>query len=939
MGKLALTTCMILALALCTLSAVGGTRIDRSAIEVAALTVEDQVAPMGIDVSSPRLSWRFAPGRHPSLQYAYEIRVFESAGPIAAASPVWDSGRIESHESINQPYAGPPLKSRAIYRWQVRVWDQAGLASAWSSMGQWEMGLLSQADWGARWIGGLGTDQIPLLRREFVLKAGIVKARLYATSHGLYQIYLNGNRVGNAEFTPGFTSYHRRLQYQTYEITDLLTPGPNAIGALLGPGWYVGKVGIGDEWGSKPHAYGDRMLLFAQVEVTYADGSVDRLVTDQSWKASKSPITLSGIYEGESYDARLEQARWDRSGFNDSDWRHADEFNEPTSELVAQSGPVVKEFEEIAPQSVTMRPNGEVILDMGRNMVGRMRFSVRGKAGITLSLRHGEILDSKGDLYTDNLLHAAQTVRYTLRGGATELFEPHFSYQGFRYVAVSGYPAPLRKEAFRGIVLHSATPFIGEFRTSNADLNRLQQNILWSQKGNFFTIPTDCPQRDERMGWTGDIQIFAATAAFNADVEPMLERWLKDLSADQRSSGSVPFVIPNVHDVVTRSPISSVRDFAGAAGWGDAATVVPWSLYVAYDDRRVLENQYESMVKWVGYEKSRAGPALIWKGDFQWGDWLGMGGERTDDALIATAYFAHSTDLLSRAAKVLGNTSEAQQYSQLFDEIRTAFRRTFVNQNTVVGTGTQTAYVLALNFGLLRDDQVAAAARHLVERVHADGHLTTGFLGTAGLLFALSNNGYFEDAYELLLNKNPPSWLYPITKGATTMWESWDGIRPDGSLQNPDVNSFNHYALGAVGSWMYRVIAGIRPDESAPGYRHIIFAPHPGGGLRYATAFLMTPYGRAGVFWQTIGSRLSLSIEIPPNTTATVEIPANSVSINGRRVRVSDTHKLDLSAGRFHLGYLNAPATNVLEKASKASVGDFRKAEAVSGVFRPVLGE
>jgi alpha-L-rhamnosidase len=892
-----------------------------AAVDVVDLRSELRVSPLGIDVPQPRLSWRLRSDVRETLQTAYQLRVAASQAALLASSDLsWDTGRIVSGESTQILYAGPTLHSRQRIYWQVRVWNQNGAISGWSAPAMWEMGLLSPSDWSARWVESQDiTDRVPMFRRDFLLRGNVRQARAYVTSRGLYQLYLNGRRVGDAELTPGWTSYEKRLQYQTYDVTDLMVKGNNATGAFLGEGWYRGAFGFQ----GAPHHYGEHTALLVQLEINYEDGTTDRIVSDQQWRTSTGPILQSSIIAGESYDARLEQVGWLRSGFDDSQWRAARAIDAPLDILIAQSGPPVRKIQEIFPRAITAAPDGGFIVDMGQNMVGWVRLSVRGPAGTVVTLRHGEVLDDKGNLYTDNLRTAKQTVRYTLKGSDVEVYEPHFTFQGFRYVAVAGYPGKPTPKDIVGIVVHSDIEHGGDFETSNPLLNQLQHNIVWGENGNFVDIPTDCPQRDERLGWTGDAEVFAPTAAFNADVEGFFSKWLKDLAADQLANGSVPWVVPNVLDVMPDAMRAVFGEAtAGAAGWGDAATVIPWTLYLAYGDVQVLQDQYQSMNRWVQFERERAGKDLVWHGGFQFADWLDFGSAArnnfgaTDPDLVATAYFAHSADLLSRAARVLNRPADAVQDAELFADVRAAFQRKFVASDGSVGTGTQTGYVLALQFGLVPDNLSAAAAQHLADDVRRQGHLTTGFLGTPGILFALSENGYLDVAYHLLLRDEYPSWLYPVKHGATTIWERWDGVKEDGTFQSPGMNSFNHYAYGAVGDWMYRVVAGINSDSAAPGYKHILIEPHPGGGLTSASASHDTPYGKVTSSWQEADGQFRLAVSIPPNTTARLTLPFAAIDHileDGKPISIADgifavrqsgsQSVVDIGSGRYEFSY------------------------------------
>jgi alpha-L-rhamnosidase len=856
-------------------------------IQVTELKCDYLVNPLGIDNLAPVLGWTLKSSARGVAQSAYQYRVALDGDDIAdAASILFDSGKVASDQSQHIEYSGPALETAKRYCWQARVWDQHGQASEWSDTAWWEMGLLGASDWRASWIEpAASVGNHCLVRKSFPLRGKVRRARLYATAHGLYQIELNGRRVGDGELAPGWTSYAKRLQYQTYDVTALLKE-ENAIGALLSEGWYCGVL----LWNDDGKHYGARTGLLAQLAVEYDDGSVEHITTDGEWTTSAGPIVAAGIYMGETYDARLEPAGWSEAGFDDSKWAPALVVPDPDAPLVAQAGPPVKNTEELTPVAVLRGPSGETILDMGQNMVGWTRLRVSGPAGATVTLRHAEVLTQDGALYTENLRKAAQTIAYTLKGEGVETYEPHFTFMGFRYVEVTGWPGELREGDLVGVVVHSDIPKAGDFEASNPLLNKLQHAIWWGQRGNFVDVPTDCPQRDERMGWTGDAQVFAPTAAFNADVSAFFRKWLKDLTSDQRPDGNVAFVVPDVWQIVKPTRFSDAPqeiqsrppfEAAGGAGWGDAAVIVPWSMYLAYGDPRFLREQYESMKGWVGYQRERAGDDFIWSGDFHFGDWLDFGSSTshrfgmTDHDLLATAFFARSTDLLSRAAGVLGETEDQKRYEAQFRAIRKAFQEKYVRPDATIGEGTQTPYVLALEFNLLEQPwQRKAAAAHLVEDVRARGHLTTGFLGTPWLLFVLSDNGYLDDAYMLLNRMEFPSWLYPISKGATTIWERWDGLRPDGAFQDVRMNSFNHYAYGAVGDWMYKTIAGINIDPQAPGYKRVVIAPQPGGGLTSASARHRSVYGEVVSSWRKDGDRLSLSVVVPPNASGSVRIPS-----------------------------------------------------------------
>jgi alpha-L-rhamnosidase len=844
---------------------------------VVAPHVEYMVNPVGMDVRSPRLSWQLRSDARGVTQSAYQVRVAAAPADLTRGrNLIWDSGRVASGESIQRPYAGPPLRSGQRYYWQVRIWDAAAKTpSTWSEPAHWEMGLLDPSDWKASWIepdlaGDAATAQpVPFLRREFKLRGPVARARAYVTSHGLYEMRLNGRPVGDQLFTPGWTSYNKRLQYQTFDVTPLLVPGDNAVGVALGDGWYRGGLA----WEGRRNVYGDRLALLCQIEIVYEDGRRDLIGSDEAWKAATGPILMSDIYQGETYDARLERPGWDRAGFDDRSWSAVRTAVHRKDLLIAPLAPAVRRIEEIKPVKILRTPAGDTVVDMGQNMVGWVRLAVEGAPGATVTLRHAEVLDKAGNFYTENLRGARSVLRYTLRGGGRETYEPHFTFQGFRYVAVDGYPGELTPASLTGVVIHSDMPRTGELETSSPLVNQLQRNIVWGQKGNFLDVPTDCPQRDERLGWTGDAQVFARTAAFNMDVAGFFSKWMGDLAADQYANGSVPYVVP---DVLTRPD----KPAAGSAAWADAAVIIPWTMYLAYGDVRILERQYDSMARWVAFMRERAGDDLVWDGDFHFGDWLAFATTRADypgattgKDLIATAFFAHSTDLLQRMARLLGKNEEAARYAGQFSRIKAAFRREFVTEDGRVGENTQTAYALALQFDLLPEGLRAGAAKRLARDVRERKHLTTGFVGTPYLCHVLSRYGYLDEAYLLLSREEYPSWLYPVKQGATTIWERWDGQKPDGTFQSAGMNSFNHYAYGAIGEWMYRVMAGIEIDEAAPAYKHTLIQPRPGGAFTSVRASHETMYGKVTSAWTSKDGVFDLAVTVPANTRATVRLP------------------------------------------------------------------
>jgi len=864
--------------------------------------------PLGIEETAPRFFWKLSSDKNNTLQTAYEIRVSLDPGFNDPAALVYSTGIKASGQSVQVAYEGPELLSQTRYYWQVRAWDNHGRVSGWSETAYWEMGLLGPDEWLAEWIEPSWDEDVdkmqpsPMLRAEFSLKSGIASARVYVSSHGLYEMSINGQRVGDDLFTPGWTSFNKRVQYQTYDVTGLLKQDDNAVGVMLGDGWYRGFIG----WGTQRNYYGERLALIAQIVVGYNDGTTEVIPTGDHWKASTGPVLHSDIYNGEYYDARLEMPGWTEAGFDDSHWKPVLVKDHGKGKLIAPQGPPVVSIQELKPVDMFVTPQGDTVIDMGQNMIGWLRLKVEGPGGTRVVLRHAEVLDRDGNFYTENLRSADQENTYILKGGGLETWEPRFTFQGFRYVAVHGFPGELTKDAITGVVIHSLMEPTGHFDCSHPLVNRLQHNIVWGQKGNFLDVPTDCPQRDERMGWTGDAQVFARTANTCMNTSAFFTKWLGDVIADQFESGSVPHVVPNVLGA----------NAGGAAGWADAATIVPWSMYEYFGDLRILEHQYESMKAWVGYMKERAGrlgDPYIWSGDFHFGDWLSFNttrsdypGAYTERDMIATAYFARSTDLLARSARLLGRDADASHYEELLENIKRSFQDEFVTPRGRVISDTQTSHLLALRYDLLPEALRPLAARQLLSNVQRYGHLTTGFLGTPHLNHVLSEFGHTEQAYALLLREAYPSWLYPVTMDATTIWERWDGIRPDGSFQDKGMNSFNHYAYGAIGEWLVKEVAGIKNID--PGYRSLLIAPNPGGGLSHARAIQTTLYGRVASAWQFENGQFLLEVEVPANSSAEVILPyarPGDVRVNGRTLLQStDIQRYHTDSGRLsvHLG-------------------------------------
>ena len=764
---------------------------------------------------------------------------------------------MESGESLWIPYGGAALGSRDQVWWQVSVWvgDEV---SPWSPAAFFEVGLLAPSDWSAEWIGGrlVGGPRsyvpVPFFTGEVELGKDIVDARLYASALGVYEARINGHRVGDQELAPGWTDFGHRVRYQVFDVTGLLKQGTNAVEAAVGDGWYCGNLG----WDGR-QIFGRQPLFIGQLEVVYGDGSRQTFGTDSSWKHAYGPIVEADLLMGQSVDMRNEL----------SDWEPA-VVHSPGACLVATDSPPIRVTEEIVPievKEIPSWPAAKWMFDMGQNMVGRIRLRVTGEPGQTLIIRYGEMLDKNGKLYTENLRSARQTDYYTLGSSVEEVWEPQFTFHGFRYVEISGLVGPATSATVTGIVLHSDVDKTGDFECSDPLISQLQKNIDWGQRGNFVDVPTDCPQRDERLGWTGDAQVFVRTAAFNRDVDLFFRKYAQDLEDSQFESGAIPPFAPRI----------KVLSHEGGPAWADAFLICPWEIYQAYGDLEILRRHFPAMQRYFSFlEETSLENRRCWQdytGFHGFGDWLSHEAN-TPLELIGTAFFAHAAGLLSKIASVLGESGLASAYTQRFLEIRQTFRDRFITPQGFVASGTQTAYVLALHFDLMPDELRATAMQELVDDIgRRNWRLSTGFIGTPYLCDVLTKGGRLDVAYKLLNQKAWPSWLYPVTKGATTIWERWDGWTEEKGFQDPGMNSFNHYAYGAIGDWLYTTVLGISAFE--PSYKRITLACQPGGGLDWAKGYLDCPYGRIESSWRISEGRFEWDVTVPPNTLAFVTVP------------------------------------------------------------------
>ncbi|MEH7493840.1 alpha-L-rhamnosidase [Neobacillus niacini] len=906
--------------------------------------------PLGFELNRLSLSWITESGDSKS--------VFQKAAQVTIATDenfdhiLFDSGKSSEIDSL----AFTPdiqLKARTRYYWRVTVWGDAG--DQIISEKAWFETAKMDEPWAGKWIApDMDKDIHPLIRRNFNLPAKVVSARLYICGLGLYEAEINGKKVGDEYFAPGYNAYDFWLQYQTYDVTEQVKNGENTIGIKLGNGWYKGRFGLD---GGYLDMYGSEFAVKAEVIVMLADGSTFIVATDEAWKCARSPITFSGIYDGEFYDANLESKDWSLPIFDDSNWKKAVLTEVHTEQFQARLSLPVKIMEERKPIDIIYTPAGETVLDFGQEMTGWVRFRSHSSKGAKLHLQYGEILQN-GNFYRENLRTAKAEYIYISDGIEKEV-QPNFTFYGFRYVKLTGFEGEINLADFTGCVIYSDIETTGAIETSNPFVNQLFQNVLWGQKGNFLDVPTDCPQRDERMGWTGDAQVFAPTACYNMYSPAFFQKYMFDLREEQkRMGGSVPNTVPRVK---SKEGGSGLIDIHGSSVWGDAATIIPWTLFVQYGDKELLRSQFDTMKDWVDYIKKmdeESGGKRLWQEGFHFGDWLALdnndpnspfGG--TEIQYIASAYYCYSSELVAKTAAVLGNSELAERYAQLANEIREAIIYEYFSPSGKSTINTQTAMIVALYMNLIPERMRPRVIKDLRAKLRENKmHLTTGFVGTPYFCPVLSENGANEDAYTLLLNDDYPSWLYSVKMGATTIWERWNSVLPDGSISDTGMNSLNHYAYGSIAQWMYQQMCGINPVEEVPGYRKINISPKVNGKLTEAKAELFSASGYIESGWKiNDDGSLTLNFTIPFNSTANVVLPDAAladITVNGQPLSSSgikayqqDSNLLcELVAGNYTFDYV--PTQNyLLTYSSHNTIKDLLNNEAASQIFKEVIPE
>ncbi|MBC8767711.1 family 78 glycoside hydrolase catalytic domain [Arenibacter sp. BSSL-BM3] len=857
---------------------------DSKSLTVLEPRVEYHENPEGLDVRQPRFSWILKGEGRNRVQSAYQITVASSKEKLSQdQADIWDSGKVVSNQTNQIVYQGIPLVSATKYYWKVRVWDESDMVSTWSNPAYWSMGLLKFANWQGLFIGhdvgynkadkydSLYLPPARYLRKSFSLNKKIKKATAYTTALGLYELRLNGNKVGEANFLPGWTDYNKRLYYQTFDITNNLREGENVIGAVIADGWYAGYIGYAllVRLDRVREFYGVNPSFMGQIQIEYEDGSIETIASDQTWKSNEGAIREADIIMGETYDARLENAGWDTPNYDDSQWKKPKVYTYPNGKLEAYPGTQVKNTEILKPIAMTEPSPGTYVFNLGKNIAGIAELKVQGPKGTKVQLRFGEILKNDGQIQTENLRKARATDTYILKGDGVETWKPKFTYHGFQYVEVTGFPGKPTLETITGHVLSSIETDASTFGSSNAMNNTLFKNIKTTQSANFFEIPTDCPQRDERLGWTGDAEIYMRSATYNSDVAAFMTKFLVDLDDAQRWYGAYPNFAP--------FPYSRPNQYAPA--WMDAGVIIPYNLYKVYNDTRIVEYMYKGMEKFMQFQEDASTDYLRPGGGNNWGDWLAVNEETSHD-YVGASFYGYDAKLMAKMAEALGKTEDATKYANLFENIKNAFVQKYILDNGRTIEDTQTSYALALYFDLYPNDLAEKGAARLAEKIEKNGFkFSTGFLGTKHVMLALSKYGYDDISYKIFQQTEYPSWGYSVENGSTSIWERWNSYTKDdaeNSDLNAKMNSFSHYAFGSVAEWMFQHAVGIDTEDA--GYRNIIIKPAISKEMDYINGSYKSINGNISSAWNWKGREVQMKIEIPVNTKAKVYIPTVEIS-------------------------------------------------------------
>lgn len=864
-----------------TLLAAGGVA---GAMGISNLRCEYMTDPLGIDNSNPELSWFLKSFKKDQGQAAYRILVASEAAKLKKnIGDLWDSGKVTCDDTTGIVYSGKELSSGMECFWKVMVWGKSAKQGGWSRSAKWTMGLLDSQQWKGAWIGfdkpRVDAEKIfnakkqakeknnyllvspRFLRKEFRVGKPVKRATLYASALGNYEMSINGKSVGDDFFAPGWTDYRIRVYYNTYDVTEMVKEGENAIGGILADGWYAGHVGFKkyrDHYGKNPR-------LSGQLVIEHADGSETVVATDGSWKASTGPMLESDFLAGETYDAQLEVDGWDRAGFDASGWAGVDVTDKVAIKIEAYPTAGVKVFREIKPVSIGLPVKGNYVFDMGTNFAGFARLKIQAPKGTKITLKFGERLNADGTVYTANLRQARVIDTYICKGDGVEIWQPKFTFHGFQYVGMTGFPGLPNINTITGIEITSATPVTGSFECSDPRLNQLYHNICQTQRANFIDVPTDCPQRDERLGWTGDAQAYIRTACLNTDVQSFFRKWFVNLTDAQLEDGDFPKVAPAITKWIKGS---------GGPAWADAAIICPWAIYEVYGDKKVLEKHYDAMAKFVDFREKSAPDHLAPKKFHCYGDWLNINA-KTPKEVIYAAYTAGDAQIMAKVAAVLGKQKDVAKYNKLYEDIKLAFNKAYVGEDGIIKGDTQTAYILALWFDLVDGAMKEKAAELLVERIEQrDWHLSTGFVGTRDLMHVLTKIGRTDVAYRLLFTDTYPSWLFPVKNGATSIWERWNSWTPEKGFGNTGMNSFSHYTYGAVGQWMFENIGGIKSVK--PGYKEIVIKPYFTDKLTWAKTSYNSIHGQIKVSWKQNAKAIELNVTVPPNVKAKIFVPGDA---------------------------------------------------------------